>query len=76
LGHSHPFGWSQWLLDVAGDRLTVADDLTLCLGQADQVSESIKTSIDGFMPRSAHDYMTDAALPFERNTLARSCFSK
>jgi hypothetical protein len=76
LGHSHPFGWSQWLLDVAGDRLTVADDLTLCLGQADQVSESIKTSIDGFMPRSAHDYMTDAALPFESNTLARSCFSK
>jgi putative flavoprotein involved in K+ transport len=40
------------LLDVVGDRLAVADDLTLCLDQADQVSESIKTSIDGFIAKS------------------------
>ena len=40
------------LVDVVGDRLTVADDLTLCLDQADQVSESIKTSIDGFITKS------------------------
>jgi putative flavoprotein involved in K+ transport len=40
------------LLDVVGDRLTVADDLTLCLDQADQVSESIKTSIDRFIAKS------------------------
>jgi putative flavoprotein involved in K+ transport len=39
------------LLDVIGDRLTVVDNLTLCLDQADQVSESIKTSIDGFIAR-------------------------
>jgi len=37
------------LLDVDGDRLMLDDDLALCLDQADQVSESIKTSIDGFI---------------------------
>lgn len=39
------------LLDVAGDRLILDDDLSLCLDQADQVSESIKTSIDGFIAK-------------------------
>ncbi len=39
------------LLDVTGDRLFCADDLALCLDQADQVSESIKTSIDGFIAK-------------------------
>ena len=37
------------LLDVNGDRLQLDDDLAQCLDQADQVSESIKTSIDGFI---------------------------
>jgi putative flavoprotein involved in K+ transport len=37
------------LLDVVGDQLICATDLTHCLDQADQVSESIKTSIDGFI---------------------------
>jgi putative flavoprotein involved in K+ transport len=37
------------LLDVKGERLLLDDDLALCLDQADQVSESIKTSIDGFI---------------------------
>jgi putative flavoprotein involved in K+ transport len=41
------------LLDVRGDRLILADDLTSCLDQADQVSESIKTSIDGFIAKNA-----------------------
>ena len=41
------------LLDVTGDRLVCADDLALCLDQADQVSESIKTSIDGFIAKKA-----------------------
>jgi putative flavoprotein involved in K+ transport len=41
------------LLDVKGDRLLCADDLALCLDQADQVSESIKTSIDGFIAKKA-----------------------
>jgi putative flavoprotein involved in K+ transport len=40
------------LLDVAGDQLLCADDLALCLDQADQVSESIKTSIDGFIAKN------------------------
>jgi putative flavoprotein involved in K+ transport len=39
------------LLDVQGDRLVLDDDLALCLDQADQVSESIKTSIDGFIAK-------------------------
>jgi putative flavoprotein involved in K+ transport len=39
------------LLDVSGDRLVCADDLAFCLDQADQVSESIKTSIDGFIAK-------------------------
>jgi putative flavoprotein involved in K+ transport len=41
------------LLDVAGEHMIVADDLKLCLDQADQVSESIKTSIDGFIAKGA-----------------------
>ncbi len=41
------------LLDVTSDRLICADDLALCLDQADQVSESIKTSIDGFIAKNA-----------------------
>jgi len=41
------------LLDVIGDRLTVADDLASCLDQADHVSESIKASIDGFIAKNA-----------------------
>ena len=41
------------LLDVRGDRILVADDLALCLDQADQVSDSIKTSIDGFIGKKA-----------------------
>src|SRR5258707_698944 len=39
------------LLDVKGDNLLLDDDLALCLDQADQVSESIKTSIDGFISK-------------------------
>jgi putative flavoprotein involved in K+ transport len=39
------------LLDVASERLLFDDDLTQCLDQADQVSESIKTSIDGFIAK-------------------------
>src|SRR5262249_9927129 len=37
------------LLDVTGNFLVCDDDLAQCLDQADQVSESIKTSIDGFI---------------------------
>jgi putative flavoprotein involved in K+ transport len=39
------------LLDVNGDRLQLDDDLAQCLDQADQVSESIKTSIDSFIAK-------------------------
>src|ERR1700719_1262635 len=39
------------LLDVSGDRLVLDDDLAQCLDQADQVSESIKTSIDNFITK-------------------------
>jgi putative flavoprotein involved in K+ transport len=39
------------LLDVGADRLVFDDDLAQCLDQADQVSESIKTSIDGFIAK-------------------------
>jgi putative flavoprotein involved in K+ transport len=39
------------LLDVKSDSLLLDDDLALCLDQADQVSESIKTSIDGFIAK-------------------------
>ena len=39
------------LLDVQGERFVLDDDLALCLDQADQVSESIKTSIDGFIAK-------------------------
>jgi putative flavoprotein involved in K+ transport len=41
------------LLDVRGNRMIVDDNLALCLDQADQVSESIKTSIDGFISKKA-----------------------
>src|SRR6516164_9939207 len=41
------------LLDVKGDTLVLDDDLALCLDQADQVSDSIKTSIDGFIAKKA-----------------------
>ena len=41
------------LEDVRGDRLVFSDDLGRCLDQADQVSESIKTSIDGFIAKNA-----------------------
>jgi putative flavoprotein involved in K+ transport len=41
------------LLDVRADTLLLDDDLALCLDQADQVSESIKTSIDGFIGKKA-----------------------
>src|SRR6266851_5768198 len=41
------------LLDVKGDRLVLDDDLAQCIEQADQVSESIKTSIDGFIAKKA-----------------------
>jgi putative flavoprotein involved in K+ transport len=41
------------LLDVNGDCLVLDDDLALCLDQADQVSESIKSSIDGFIAAKA-----------------------
>jgi putative flavoprotein involved in K+ transport len=39
------------LLDVKGDNLVLDDDLALCLDQADQVSDSIKTSIDSFISK-------------------------
>jgi putative flavoprotein involved in K+ transport len=39
------------LLDVVGNVLKCDDDLAQCLDQADQVSESIKTSIDNFIAR-------------------------
>src|SRR6516164_2985221 len=39
------------LLDVTGNILVCDDDLAQCLDQADQVSESIKTSIDGFIDK-------------------------
>lgn len=41
------------LLDLRGDRVLVAEDLALCLDQADQVSESIKDSIDAFISKRA-----------------------
>lgn len=40
------------LLDCRGDWLCLDDDLAQCLDQADQVSESIKTSIDNFIARN------------------------
>src|SRR4029077_3588573 len=39
------------LLDVTGNVLLCDDDLAQCLDQADQVSESIKTSIDNFIAK-------------------------
>ncbi|MGO9399212.1 MAG: MSMEG_0569 family flavin-dependent oxidoreductase [Xanthobacteraceae bacterium] len=41
------------LLDVTGERLVCATDLANCLDQADEVSESIKTSVDGFIAKKA-----------------------
>lgn len=41
------------LLDVRGDRAIVDEDLALRLDQADQVSESIKNSIDSFISKRA-----------------------
>ena len=41
------------LLDVRDDSLLLDDDLALCLDQADRVSESIKSSIDGFISKNA-----------------------
>jgi putative flavoprotein involved in K+ transport len=41
------------LLGASGDRLMLDNDLAQCLDQADQVSESIKTSIDGFIARQS-----------------------
>jgi putative flavoprotein involved in K+ transport len=41
------------LSDVTGNRIVFAADLARCLDQADQVSESIKTSIDGFIAKKA-----------------------
>jgi len=58
-----------------GDELMLDDDLALCLDQADQVAESIKTSIDGFIAKkgiSAPDeprYRPLWAPPRERPTL-------
>ena len=43
------------LLDVVGDKLLLRDDLGPCLDQADQVSESIKASIDTFITKRAID---------------------
>jgi putative flavoprotein involved in K+ transport len=48
------------LLDVKGDNLVLDDDLALCLDQADQVSESIKTSIDGFIGKKGIDAPQEA----------------
>src|SRR4029077_4571448 len=39
------------LRDVSGGCLILDDDLAQCLDQADQVSESTKTSIDGFIAK-------------------------
>jgi putative flavoprotein involved in K+ transport len=43
------------LLDVKGEHLILNDNLSFCLAQADHVSESIKTSIDGFITKKAID---------------------
>ena len=40
--------WTSWAITWC-----CAEDLALCLDQADQVSESIKTSIDGFIAKKA-----------------------
>jgi putative flavoprotein involved in K+ transport len=63
------------LLDVAGEHLVCASDLNHCLDQADQVSENIKTSIDGFiskkvLPAPEEDrYRSPWAPPRERPQL-------
>jgi putative flavoprotein involved in K+ transport len=48
------------LLDVMGDSLVLDEDLAMCLDQADQVSESIKTSIDGFISKKGIDARQEA----------------
>jgi putative flavoprotein involved in K+ transport len=48
------------LLDVKGNNLVLDDDLAMCLDQADQVSESIKTSIDGFISKKSIDAQREA----------------
>ncbi len=48
------------LLDVKGDALVVDDDVAFCLDQADQVSESIKNSIDAFIAKKAIDAPDEA----------------
>jgi putative flavoprotein involved in K+ transport len=60
------------LLDVNSDCLICDDDLAQCLDQADQVSESIKTSIDGFIAKQGISAPQEARYrpvwtpPFER----------
>jgi putative flavoprotein involved in K+ transport len=63
------------LRDVSGGCLVLGDDLAQCLDQADQVSESIKTSIDGFIARQGNAAPEEAryepvwAPPCERQEL-------
>jgi putative flavoprotein involved in K+ transport len=40
------------LLNIDDGKLLLDDDLALCLDQADQVADSIKTSIDGFIGKA------------------------
>ena len=47
------------LLNVDGDRLICDDNLAQCLDQADRVSESIKTSIDGFIDKKGIPVSTE-----------------
>jgi len=63
------------LLDVDSDGLVLDDDLAQCLDQADQVSESIKASIDGFIAKKGIAAPEEARYrpvwvpPVERTTL-------
>jgi putative flavoprotein involved in K+ transport len=63
------------LLDVSGDCLHFDDDLAQCLDQADQVNDSIKTSIDGFIAKKGISAPEEAryqpvwAPPHERTEL-------
>ncbi len=63
------------LADVRDDRLLLDQDLTECLDQADQVSESIKTSIDGYIGKQGITapeeprYLPVWAPPTERSEL-------
>ncbi len=60
------------LLDVSGDRLMLDDDLAQCLDQADQVSESIKTSIDGFIAKRGIAAPRRGALQTGMDAVARA----